>query len=199
MIKFISSWAGGIVLSVIIATILEMILPEGKNKKYIKTVIGVYILFAIISPIISKVTGKTIDTQRIFEIEDILEQNTIEVSSVNTTNSIEKMYTTNLKQDIKAKIEEKGYQVNKVNVLVETKDEKNYGKIHEITLHISQKKQKENTLTPINKIKIEIANTNNEIVVEENKMPNYILMELKEYLSGVYDIEKEKIKINEDT
>ena len=68
MIKFISSWAGGIVLSVIIATILEMILPEGKNKKYIKTVIGVYILFAIISPIISKVTGKTIDTQRIFEI-----------------------------------------------------------------------------------------------------------------------------------
>lgn len=30
-------------------------------------------------------------------------------------------------------------------------------------------------------------------------MPNYILMELKEYLSGVYDIEKEKIKINEDT
>lgn len=199
MIKFISSWAGGIVLSVIIATILEMILPEGKNKKYIKTVIGVYILFAIISPIISKVTGKTIDTQRIFEIEDILEQNTIEVSSVNITNSIEKMYTTNLKQDIKAKIEEKGYQVNKVNVLVETKDEKNYGKIHKITLHISQKKQKENTLTPINKIKIEIANTNNEIVVEENKMPNYILMELKEYLSGVYDIEKEKIKINEDT
>lgn len=142
MIKFISSWAGGIVLSVIIATILEMILPEGKNKKYIKTVIGVYILFAIISPIISKVTGKTIDTQRIFEIEDILEQNTIEVSSVNTTNSIEKMYTTNLKQDIKAKIEEKGYQVNKVNVLVETKDEKNYGKIHKITLHISQKNRK---------------------------------------------------------
>lgn len=50
-----------------IATILEMILPEGKNKKYIKTVIGIYILFAVLSPIISKITGKEIDIQAIFQ------------------------------------------------------------------------------------------------------------------------------------
>ena len=34
MIKFINSWAQGIILAVIIATIIEIILPEGKNKKY---------------------------------------------------------------------------------------------------------------------------------------------------------------------
>ena len=50
-----------------IATILEMILPEGKNKKYIKKIIGIYILFAVLSPIISKITGKEIDIQAIFQ------------------------------------------------------------------------------------------------------------------------------------
>ena len=52
MISFMSSWAEQIVLAVIVATIIEMILPKNKNKKYIQMVIGVYVLFNIISPII---------------------------------------------------------------------------------------------------------------------------------------------------
>ena len=61
MISAISSWAKSIILAIIIATILEMILPEGNNKKYIKTVIGIYILFTIISPIFSKINKGKID------------------------------------------------------------------------------------------------------------------------------------------
>ena len=52
MINFMSSWAEQIVLAVIVATIIEMILPKNKNKKYIQMVVGVYVLFNIISPII---------------------------------------------------------------------------------------------------------------------------------------------------
>ena len=51
MISWFNSWAQGIILAVIIVTILEMIVPEGKNKKYIKIVMGVYITFTMISPI----------------------------------------------------------------------------------------------------------------------------------------------------
>ena len=39
--EFISSWVQGIIVAVVIATIIEMILPEGNSKKYIKIVIGV--------------------------------------------------------------------------------------------------------------------------------------------------------------
>ena len=52
MIDYISSWAGQIITSVIIVTILEMILPNGNSKKYIKTIIGVYILYVMISPVL---------------------------------------------------------------------------------------------------------------------------------------------------
>ena len=61
MISWFNSWAQGIILAVIIVTILEMIVPEGKNKKYIKIVMGVYITFTIISPIITKVTGNNFE------------------------------------------------------------------------------------------------------------------------------------------
>ena len=53
MISVINSWAKGIILAIIIATIIEIILPEGNNKKYIKTIIGIYILFVMIQPFIS--------------------------------------------------------------------------------------------------------------------------------------------------
>ena len=36
MIKFISSWAEQITLAVVIATILELILPNSKNKSIYK-------------------------------------------------------------------------------------------------------------------------------------------------------------------
>lgn len=58
MINNISSWAEQIIIAVIIATILEMILPKGNSKKYIKTVIGIYILYVIISPVITFATRK---------------------------------------------------------------------------------------------------------------------------------------------
>lgn len=57
MISFISSWAEQIIVAVIIATIIEMILPNGNSKKYIKVVIGIYVLFTILSPILGKITN----------------------------------------------------------------------------------------------------------------------------------------------
>ena len=45
MINWIGSWVQGIVIAVVISTIIEMILPDGNIKKYVRTVIGVYIVF----------------------------------------------------------------------------------------------------------------------------------------------------------
>ena len=80
MIKFINSWAQGIILAVIIVTIIEIILPEGKNKKYVKTVIGVYILFTIIYPLINKFTKTNINT--------LIENTTKQMSTYQENNSL---------------------------------------------------------------------------------------------------------------
>ena len=53
MIKFLSSWVEGIAIAVIVASIFEMILPNGNIKKYVKIVLGIFIIFNIISPFVS--------------------------------------------------------------------------------------------------------------------------------------------------
>lgn len=145
MVEWISKWAGGIIVAVLIGTVIEMILPEGSSKKYIKVVIGVYVVFTIVTPIITKFTGEKIEVSDVLEIDEyILEakeasevHNSIESSN---QNSIVSIYIDGLKSDIKAKIEGKGYIVNEVKVEIENTD--NYV-IEQIGLDVEKKSKNE--------------------------------------------------------
>lgn len=129
MISWISSWAQGIIMAVIIGAIIEMILPEGNSKKYVKIVIGVYVLFTIISPVISKITRKTIQVSDILELNKYIEE-TENNSKLYVTldednsNNIKDIYESSLRNDIKAKIEAKGY--NAKNIKLEIEDDEEY-------------------------------------------------------------------------
>ena len=131
MVSFIKGWAQGIVVAVIIATILEMLLPDNKNKKYINTVIGVYILFTIISPVISKISGKNIN------LEDYTNKDTSlstsytmnNVALLENNSNVEDIYIKKLKSDIIGKLKQKGYSSNYIDLKVNTSSENNYGEI----------------------------------------------------------------------
>lgn len=176
MVEFLSSWAGNITVSVIIATIIEIILPEGKNRKYIKTVIGVYILFVILSPIITKISGQEIDMQNIFEGYEIT---AIEASSLNTEESIKEIYLSNLKTDITSKLKQRGYEVLQIQVEIE----ENYEKINKII--VSLKKAENSTIK-----KVEIGKQ------EAEKLTTSEIKEIKEYLSTTYDVQEKNITVN---
>jgi len=133
MIDFIKTWANQIIVAVIIATIFEMILPNGNNKKYIKMVIGIYVLFTLIQPIASKITGKELEISTNYE--KYFDENILKTSSDDFENNnsklIEQAYINNIKSDVQAKIEQKGYIVSSWNIRVITK-KKNYGEIDRI-------------------------------------------------------------------
>ena len=209
MVAFISNWAQGIIVAVIIASIIEMILPEGSSKKYIKVVIGVYILFVIVTPIVNQFSNNSnsIDTDSIFNFEN--EENTFEVSSKNleekNVTSIKSMYEMNLKSDIKNKIQSKGYIVQEVNV--EISDDEKYS-INKILVVVSGEQQSEETkdngskkkvvtiVEHVEKVKVDISKQNSEskeekkYTISEKKANN-----LKEYLSSQYDIAVKNIEI----
>ena len=121
MVEWISNWAESIIVAVIIATIIEMILPEGNSKKYIKVVIGVYVLFTIITPVINKLNGVDVQVSDILDLDTYIEEAEASVKMQNTIqdnnqSSIMGMYSSGLKDDMKAKIEAKGYIVNSVDI-----------------------------------------------------------------------------------
>ncbi|MGN1270226.1 MAG: stage III sporulation protein AF [Clostridia bacterium] len=203
--EWISSWIQGIIIAVIIGTIIEMILPEGNCKKYIKVVIGVYILFSIISPVITKITGNEFRVSDIFDLEKYIEvssQNTQTNVKNNQQNQIKQIYISNLKKDIKQKIEQKGYEINNINIEVENNNEYT---LKNITLQVYKKEEKEENNTvedqinAVDKIEIQIANninntTNNN--KEHTSISSKEKKDLKEYLSNMYSLKEENININ---
>lgn len=196
MIEFLSSWAQGIIVAVIIATLIEMILPNGSSKKYVKVVIGMYILFTIVSPIIKKLGGKDINLNTIniekYEQQISKSDNTISRKfEDNNTRSIKDIYVSNLKADISAKLKEKGYEIDTSDIQI--KDDENYT-IEKITLKLIKMEQKQGKNNEIVINTVEIGNT---ISQKDSKtLSDDDKQEVKDYISETYDIDKKNINIS---
>lgn len=198
MISWISSWAQGIIMAVIIGAIIEMILPEGNSKKYVKIVIGVYVLFTIISPVISKITRKTIQVSDILELNKYIEE-TENNSKLYVTldednsNNIKDIYESSLRNDIKAKIEAKGYNAKNIKLEIEDDEEYTLKKI-DIEIYKNMEKNKKDIET-IQNVDINISQKSTENDMQE-KLSEKDKRKLKDYLSGVYEIDEKNININ---
>ena len=128
MIIKIRQWCEGIIIAVIISIIIEMIIPERKNKKYIKVIIGVYIMFVSLTPIL-----ELLDYD--FNFNKNMNYNTIETSqSIN--NNIKDIYISGIEENLKNEIEELGYEVENIKIYTDI----NYENIEKIELKIVGKK-----------------------------------------------------------
>ena len=193
MISFFSRWAQGIIVAVILATIIEMILPKGTCQKYIKVVIGMFVLFTIISPVIQAISNGE-DFAEIFNLSDyekIIEQSEDEISDKikeNNQRSIKDLYVSKLKENIKSGLQNKGYDVN--SCVVQVKDDENYT-IEKIKLTIQKSENKRQDEIVINKVEINLSN-------EENtyELPDENEKDIREYLSSTYGVEEDIIEIN---
>ena len=194
--NWISGWIQGIIIAVIIGTIIEMLLPDGNCKKYVKVVIGVYILFSIVSPVITKVTGNEFRVSDIYDINPYIEvsakssQENIENSQ---QNQIKQVYITNLKNDMKQKIQEKGYSVK--SLTLEISNDEQYT-LKKIFAQVSKRKNEENNeVKGVNEINITVGNTT-ESQEEDISISTKEQNDLKAYLSGIYNLEEKNININ---
>ena len=122
MINFLSLWVKNLSLALIVVSILEMLLPNNKTKKYVKMVMGLYILFSIIAPFVNNINVLN------FNIENVYSDYSKEISSTSATSTagevnqasmddrLNKLYKEQLESDITQKVEEKGYDVRKCKV-----------------------------------------------------------------------------------
>ena len=202
--EFISHWVQGIIVAVAIGTIIEMIIPNGNNKKYIKIVIGIFVIFNIISPIINKFTDNRFDLETIADISKYEEKiSSYEISSNNLQNNnntnIKEVYILNLKKDIKAKVEDKGYSV--INIYIDIADDSQYT-IKNISLNVGKKEEnKEESSNDVNKIEevnieVKISNVTKENKNITNTLTSSEIDEIKECIKDKYNIDKKNISIN---
>jgi len=108
MINFVFKNVQSIIVAIVLVIIIEMLLPENSNKKYVKIVSGIYLLITILNPFIELFNKD-------FKWDFLEEIRKVENSYVNK-NEIQKYYANSLNETIKNELKEKGYDVRSVEI-----------------------------------------------------------------------------------
>lgn len=205
MISFIRSWAEQVIVAVIIASIIEMILPENKNKKYIKMIIGMYILFNIISPVIKNNNYFNFEE---FNIEKYASTTSsgVEVNQESMDKRLEQLYIEELEKDLKNKVKEKGYNVTSCRidaVLNENSSNKGINKIKLKVSKLNPTNDKNSSVNSIEKVEIKVGldkilNSKSNEEKNDNEASKIEIAELRKTLSDYYQLDIKKIDITND-
>ncbi len=207
MINFMSTWVKNLSLALIIVSILEMLLPNNKTKKYVKMIMGLYILFSIISPFIDNKDKFNLNefNSYIDTSEDVMQTDS-KVDQSSMDRRLNEIYETELEKDIKRKIEDKGYEVETCTVEAHISQEDSG--IEKIVLKISGKISEENEeqntledkiiteIQKIQKVEVNVSDNKEESSEEESKITKTDIKIIKDFLKQEYGVKEECLKIS---
>lgn len=203
MLEWLKLWANQLIVAIIIAVIFELIIPNGKNKKYIKMVINLYLLFVLINPIISKFNGgNNIDLSEFNYKNYLTSENSITASvNSNSENIIRSTFEKKIKEDIKNKLLSGGYNVTSISINMNNSDSE-YGKINSVKISLVKNinndtliASKENN-SSIKVNEIEEINIDNKTDDKDTTLRKKEVEEIKKIISEEYNISKENIEVN---
>ena len=176
MVNFLSSWVKTFGLTVVIISILEMLLPNNKTKKYIRMVMGIYIIFTMISPFISN--KEILSTFSSIDNIENIDLNEYSKNQTSMDKRLEELYQDELQKDIIKKLNEKGYEVKNCKVKVSISDKEEETQITKIKIDANKLEKSDENIT----------NDSN----ETEKIENRIVAEIQKIKPVDASISKEK-------
>lgn len=99
MIEFLKKWCEELIVSAIVSILVEMLVPEGNIKKYVRVIIGIYIVFVIINPVVRNIGSINLET---WSSEVQKNSNTIANSQIEEMSNI---YARTMENEIKSKFD----------------------------------------------------------------------------------------------
>ena len=205
MIEFLSSWAKNLGVVIVLVSIIEMILPNNKTKKYIKMVLGIYIIFNIISPLVKNKDKLNLEN---LNLNNYTSSTSASVDQTSMNKRIEILYENELEKDITTKLKEKGYELSECKVTAkidENENNKDETKISNIKIKVEKKvakQQKENNVE--NKIvtgiqpttKVDIGQAKEKETKNSSKISKAELEDIKKFLIEEYEVNEKCLEIN---
>ncbi|MDU5080025.1 stage III sporulation protein AF [uncultured Tissierella sp.] len=199
-ISFVSTWLKDIVVLFILISIAELIMPKGNMKKYINMVIGLLIIFTIISPFAKLLKLNFNFEQSVFNYSkpNIFDNEQNNELYTQQEKQIEKIYKEKISKEITGLIEEKtNYRVVDIVVGIIDKEE-NYGEIDYLNILVGEKEEiTDKSKIHVGKVKtIEIQNNIKDIKSLDEDYKD--LTDLKDLISNNYLVDKDRINIEID-
>lgn len=205
MIENLSTWVKTIVLAVIIVSILEMLLPNNKTKKYVKMVMGIFILYNIISPFIKNkesISFENIDINK-YSSNNV---NTIEINQESMDKRLEELYVQEIEKDVTKKVEKQGYIVKSCKVNAKISDNEDQTGITKIMLKVEKGEQEEKKeeddiekkiVSEIQKVKkIDTSLSNDDNNKSDSKIEKSDIKNIKQFLIKEYEVNEKCLEIN---
>lgn len=208
MIDYFSEWAQNLTLAIVIVSLFEMLLPNNKTKKYIKVVMGLYILFNIISPFVKN--DFSIQLENIVENSKSQTTSTEAVDQTSMDTRLKQICKEELEKDIKQKIEGQGYIVEscKVDIKIEEQTDiekitlkvKKENKTNEEKENKKEEQEKQNDIQQklvkeVQKIKkVQIGETKKNS--NEQNLSTQDISNIKNFLIKEYEVNEKCLKIN---
>ena len=203
-----STWVKNLSLALVVISILEMLLPNNKTKKYVKVIMGLYVLFSIISPFIDNQDKINLSQFNSYvETSEDVVQTDSQIDQSSMDKRLNEIYEQELQKDIERKIKNKGYEVESCRIDAHISQEDTG--IEKIIIKIAKKigeEEKEDTLedrmvSEIQKIqKVEVKVSENEdeeeAQSEESKITKTDIKIIKDFLKQEYGVNEQCLRIS---
>ncbi len=182
------SWIKGVAIFYIIAALILNIVPNEKNKKYIRFFLGIVMIIMLVKPI-GKIFGVDDDFFEYFNIESNKVMSKELKEKLYNAEEYRKQevaadYTGQIKDSIKEYIESLGWYYIDSDIEIDTDENSaGFGTIKMISVDISKEKAEE---IHIDKVTLKRNNSEEEL----------ISIEIKKYLANFYNLDKRNIYVN---
>lgn len=204
LIEGMKIWIKSIVTVIILVSFLELLMPEGKMKKYLNLILGFIIMLIILNPIINILNTTESLEDEVFKLSSDMNKKEYSFSSSNIEkkqmNQLKELYKARIEQDIEYRVESKyDVKVEKVNIEIENNTKEKMGEIKKLELIVNNNKEKSSeSAIPI--VKIDISdNENSKNIEKNNESTENIDIDLREKIkddiSNIYNLNNTNIMI----
>lgn len=155
---FIKEWITNIILFVLLATVIELLLPNTKLEKYVKMVVGLLLISIILSPILKLFSEdfdkylfsySTVTDNEINQMENSIEEKKKEIQALHEAYILEEV-SNQLEELAKEELmDEFGLDITKIDLVMDSLEE---GKFETISVHLQE--HESNEIEVVKKVEI---------------------------------------------
>jgi stage III sporulation protein AF len=200
--QFLTEWITNIILFVLLATIIEMLIPNSSMQKYVKMVTGLLLIVIILTPLLNLFKK---DFEQLFSslaltpilqeknIENVIEMKKKEIQASQRAYILEQM-AVQLKNEVEEELmQQYGFQVESVHVSIndEYKNEFSAEDIDSIEVILSKKENSSNSIPAVKPISIDTSKPINHHQGRETNTSK----EINRFLANKWGIDGGKIAV----
>ena len=197
MMNSIMGYVYTLVFFAIFVCVLEMIIPKGNTRKYIRLVSGIILTYIVISPIVSILSDVSTTKDNISEgIETLSQTYSLNKEVIGQEQYILNLFEQGMAKDIEKRVQECGYGIDDVKVKYNLSDDNEINEITYISFKVEERINNEQTGYSVEKVNIDIAINDDIDNSSKIELSNEEEKKIKESICEAYQIDFENVYIN---